>query len=84
MKPAPVTLADVDAAAARIRGLAIVTPCVRSAWLSDITGAEVWLKLETRQPIGAYKIRGAANALARLKAAEPDTEFVVTASAGNH
>jgi threonine dehydratase len=44
----------------------------------------VWLKLETVQATGSYKIRGATNALARLKAARPDVTTVITASAGNH
>ena len=84
MIPPVVSLADVDAATDRIRGIAVPTPMLRSAWLSDEAGAEVWLKLEAVQPTGSFKIRGAAHALARLKAAFPDTARVVTASAGNH
>jgi threonine dehydratase len=78
------TLADVDAAHARVRGCAWHTPLVRSAWLSDRTGADVWLKLEMLQTTGSFKIRGALNALSLLKAARPDVTTIVTASAGNH
>ena len=52
------------AAARRIAGSAWRTPLVPSVWLSEITGADVWLKLETVQATGSFKIRGAANALA--------------------
>jgi threonine dehydratase len=78
------TLTDIQSAAERIKGIAWRTPLVRSAWLSDVTGGAVWLKLEIVQATGSYKIRGAANAIARLKAARPEVATVVTASAGNH
>jgi len=59
------------------------TPLRRSAWLSSIAGADVYLKLETLQPSFSYKIRGAWNAVLSLeKSGTPPT--VVTASAGNH
>ncbi len=80
----PPTFDDVVAAGGRIATVARKTPLVRSAWLSTITGGEVWLKLETEQLTGAFKIRGAANAIARLKAAQPSITTVMTASAGNH
>jgi threonine dehydratase len=57
---------------------------VPSVWLSQITGADVWLKLETVQATGSFKIRGAANAVARLKEINPSLGCVTTASAGNH
>jgi len=78
------TAADVEAAANRIAGVVRRTPLVRSAWLSTVTGADVWLKLETAQETGSFKIRGAANAIARLKASQPALTTVMTASAGNH
>ena len=78
------TISDVHAAADRIRSTAWKTPLVPSPWLSDVARASVWLKLETVQATGSYKIRGATNALARLKAARPDVATVITASAGNH
>ena len=82
--PRAVELPDVAAAAPRIVGSAWRTPLVPSQWLSRITGADVWLKLETVQATGSFKIRGAANAVARLKEADPSITGVTTASAGNH
>lgn len=71
--------ADVVDAAARLRGRIRRTPVVRSAWLSSIAGADIWLKLEHQQQEGSFKTRGALNAL--LQAGCPRA---VTASAGNH
>ena len=76
-------LADVRAAARRLRGVARRTPLERSAWLSDAAGTEVWLKLETQQRTGSFKLRGAYNAVAVLSAGER-ARGLVTASAGNH
>jgi threonine dehydratase len=59
------------------------TPLVRSAWLSTLTGADVWLKLESLQRTSSFKIRGALNAALAL-AEQGETGDVVTASAGNH
>ena len=78
--PAP-TAADIAAAARRIAGIAWHTPLLRSAWLSDLTGADVWLKLELAQQTGSFKIRGAANAFAALRERQPGVRGVVTASA---
>ena len=78
------TVADVDAAAARIQGPVWRTPLVHSPWLSDATGADVWLKLELVQTTGSFKLRGGLNAVARLVEREPGQLLVVTASAGNH
>ena len=78
------TLSDIRAAAARIAGTVGPTPLVYSHWLSEIAKGDVWLKLELMQPTGSYKIRGAVNALARLKETNPAATTVVTASAGNH
>jgi len=63
------------------------TPLRRSAWLSELTGRDVRLKLETLQPTFSYKIRGAFNAVLRLRDRDPDRALrpaLVTASAGNH
>ncbi|SAK47654.1 hydroxyectoine utilization dehydratase EutB [Caballeronia ptereochthonis] len=76
------TLADVYSARQRIEGRAIVTPLVQSAALSRIAGVPVHLKLETLQPTGSFKLRGATNALAQI--AEQGCTRVVTASTGNH
>ena len=75
-----VSLADVQAAAERIRPLVVRTPLERSPGLSERCGCEVWLKLECFQATGSVKLRGALNALRNMHA--PDR--VITASAGNH
>ncbi|AOK02659.1 hydroxyectoine utilization dehydratase EutB [Burkholderia vietnamiensis] len=76
------SLSDVYRARRRIAGHACVTPLVGSAALSARLGVPVHLKLETLQPTGSFKLRGATNALAEL-AAQHVTR-VVTASTGNH
>ena len=76
-------LGDVFAARKAIAGIAVATPLVASAALSEAAGVEVLLKLETVQPVGAFKIRGAANALARLGEAER-ARGVACCSTGNH
>jgi threonine dehydratase len=75
--------ADVEAAAARLRGVARTTPLERSARLSTATGAQVWLKREDLQVGRSYKLRGAYNLLAQLDPAER-AAGAVCASAGNH
>src|SRR4026207_1149081 len=75
-----IPLSAIEEARRVIAGKAIRTPLVRLN-LFDAT-AEIYLKLENLQPIGAFKIRGAANAIARLSSAELE-RGVVTASAGN-
>jgi threonine dehydratase len=75
----PLGLDDVRAAAARLDGLAHRTPLLRSRTLDARTGAEVVLKGEHLQRAGAFKFRGAANALAAL-----DPSGVCSASSGNH
>jgi len=82
--PGPPDIDDIKAAAERIAGLALRTPLVASPWLSEAAGADVWLKLEIVQRTGSFKIRGAANAVARLCEHDGAVETVVTASAGNH
>jgi threonine dehydratase len=74
------TLAEIRDARVRMGGIALRAPLVQLDLES--APAEVWLKLENLQPIGSFKIRGAANALANLTAAEL-ARGVVTASAGN-
>jgi threonine dehydratase len=75
-------LADVYRARQRLEGRALITPLVQSASLSRMAGVPVHLKLETVQPTGSFKLRGATNALAQL--AEQGCKRVVTASTGNH
>lgn len=80
---APIALHDVLQAARRIRSIVRPTPLERSASLSSAAGVDVWLKLETLQRTGSFKLRGATNAVARLSP-EERARGLVTASAGNH
>ncbi|HEU4657986.1 MAG TPA: pyridoxal-phosphate dependent enzyme [Capillimicrobium sp.] len=78
-----IELADVQAAARRLEGVAHRTPVVRSRTLDARVGAEVVLKAESLQRVGAFKFRGAYNALASMPEAER-ARGVVCASSGNH
>ena len=80
---AAVTLADIRAAAARIHGRVLRSPCPRSIPLSELVGAEVFCKLDLLQRTGSFKERGACNALLLLDDAQR-AHGVVAASAGNH
>jgi threonine dehydratase len=73
----------VQDAAARLRGVAHVTPVMTSRFLNDCLGAEVFLKCENFQRIGAFKFRGAYNAMSRLSAGQR-RQGVITFSSGNH
>lgn len=77
------TLEDVRAAAERIRGSVVHTPTLRSQTLSEITGANIWLKFENHQFTASYKERGALNALLLMNEAQRE-RGVIAASAGNH
>ena len=86
-----VELAEIEAAADRIRGVAQLTPLIKATFDSGSDRADgpassdgsLWLKCETRQPTGSFKIRGAYNMLAQLPA-EARAAGVVTYSSGNH
>ncbi len=78
---AELTLADVMAAARTISGTAARTPLVPSPHLTGVSGQDFLLKLEIAQPIGAFKLRGAANAILNLPAG---AEGVTCCSTGNH
>ena len=78
-----ITLDDIKAAAARLEGHVERTPCRYSRTLSEITGAEVWVKFENLQFTAAYKERGALNKLLLLSD-EERSRGVIAASAGNH
>jgi threonine dehydratase len=76
---------DVLRARQRIAPHVRRTPLVRSTWLSDASGADVWLKLESLQVANSFKSRGAFNAvIARLERGAARPRQLVTASAGNH
>src|SRR5258708_1573169 len=77
------TLDDIRAAAHRLAGHIERTPCRHSKTLSQITGAEVWVKFENQQFTASYKERGALNKLAQLTE-EEKRRGVIAASAGNH
>src|SRR3954453_846819 len=79
----PPTIADIRAAAERIHGAVIRTPMLVSRTLSEIIGAEVWLKFQNLQFTSAYKERGALNKLIQLTP-EERARGVIAASAGNH
>ena len=89
MNPSTANLVSIDsirAAAARIAPIAMKTPLVRAAFpgvSGHKTGREIWLKAESLQPIGAFKIRGASNKILQLM---PDeiARGVITYSSGNH
>jgi threonine dehydratase len=77
------TFADIQDAARQIAGVAHRTPVVTSRTMNDRTGARVHFKCENLQRAGAYKIRGAYNAMSRLTADER-RRGVLTYSSGNH
>jgi threonine dehydratase len=79
MELTPPSLADIHGARDRIAGAALRTPLTR---LEVGEGQEIWLKLENLQPIGSFKLRGAANAIG-LRTREELQNGVWTASAGN-
>lgn len=76
-----VTIEEISAAAARIKGIAVKTPLVRAPF-PGVRG-DVWLKAESLQPIGSFKLRGAANKILQL-APEEIRRGVITYSSGNH
>lgn len=77
------TLADIEAAALRLRGEVVDTPCLHSRTLSSLAGCEVFLKFENHQFTASFKERGALNKMAQLSAAER-AAGVLAVSAGNH
>ncbi|MFF9817292.1 pyridoxal-phosphate dependent enzyme [Streptomyces sp. NPDC014006] len=83
MTPAPITLDDVRDAAERIKGVAHRTPVLRSRTLDERVGAEVFLKCENFQRVGAFKFRGAYNAASRLTPGQLE-RGIAAYSSGNH
>ena len=76
-------LNDIHRAAQRLAGQVLNTPCVASRTLSQVTGAQVFLKFENLQFTASFKERGALNKLAQLTAQER-AQGVIAMSAGNH
>lgn len=76
--------ADIEAAAKRLEGQVLDTPCVESKTLGQIAGCQVFLKFENLQFTASFKERGALNKLATLVASGAPLKGVIAASAGNH
>jgi threonine dehydratase/serine racemase len=83
MRTYPCSLADVRAAAERIRGFVHRTPVMTSETLDRLSGRRLFFKCENLQKVGAFKYRGATNAVRKLTDAEA-ARGVVTHSSGNH
>ncbi len=81
--PPMVRLSDIRQAAQRLQGQVLNTPCVESRTISQLTGAQVFLKFENLQFTASFKERGACNKLAQLSDAQRQ-RGVVAMSAGNH
>ena len=79
-----VTLADIRAAATRLAGQVLDTPCVESRTLGQILGCQVFLKFENLQFTASFKERGALNKLMTLVESGQPLRGVIAASAGNH
>ena len=84
-----IELHDIERAAARLQGQVINTPCVYSRTLSELTGAQVYLKFENHQFTASFKERGACNKLTLLieeqkQRGDPPLAGVIAMSAGNH
>jgi threo-3-hydroxy-L-aspartate ammonia-lyase len=77
------TFADIQAAATRLHGIAHRTPVLRSRTLDELLGVQVYLKAENLQRMGAFKFRGAYNAVSALSASDR-SHGVVAFSSGNH
>jgi len=78
-----IELADIEAAAKRLEGVAVRTPLLQSAELDEIAGGSVLLKPECFQTIGSFKIRGAYNLMSQLSPQQA-SNGVVAWSSGNH
>lgn len=83
MSTLAVSLADIEAAAARLEGVAVETPLIESPALNERLGLRVLIKAETLQRVGAFKFRGAYNRLVQLSP-EERKRGVVAFSSGNH
>src|SRR2546422_8456796 len=78
-----ITFKEIEDARERIAGAVYYSPCPPSIPLSEITGMEIFCKLDNLQRTGSFKERGARNALSQLSA-DQQKRGVVAASAGNH
>ena len=80
----PITFSDISRAHVSIRSGIVRTPCIQSPFLSEIAGANIFLKSEFRQFTGSFKERGARNAIQKLLQEDERPVGVIAASAGNH
>ena len=78
-----ITLADIEAAATRLAGVAHRTPVLRSRTADERTGAQVFFKAENQQRMGAFKFRGGYNALSQFTP-EQRRAGAIAFSSGNH
>lgn len=79
------TVLDIYQARRRVHGRVLETPLRPSSWLSSLADGQVFLKIESANLTGSFKIRGAINAALRLaEGIDSETPTIVTASAGNH
>ena len=83
MTPLAITFDDIQAAAQRLQGVAHRTPVLTSRHINERTGAQVFFKAEHQQRMGAFKFRGAYNALARFSP-EQRQRGAIAFSSGNH
>ncbi|MCC5906683.1 MAG: pyridoxal-phosphate dependent enzyme [Balneolaceae bacterium] len=81
--PQITTFTDINKAAERIKPHAHRTPVLQSSWFNDQTGAELFFKCENFQKVGAFKFRGACNAIMKLPKRDGE-KGIVTHSSGNH
>jgi threonine dehydratase len=79
----PISFADIEAAAARLRGVAHRTPVMTSRTANEMTGAQLYFKCENLQRMGAFKFRGAYNALAQFTP-QQKARGAIAFSSGNH
>ncbi len=76
-------LSEIEKAAERLKGVAAETPMIHSAYFSQESGNDIWIKPENLQNTGSFKLRGAFNRISQLTE-EERARGIVTASAGNH
>ena len=78
-----ISIGDIETAASRLKGVAVVTPLLESPYLNDIAGRRVLVKAEVLQRTGSFKFRGAWNAVTALQEQDPG-RGVIAYSSGNH
>ncbi|MDX1641205.1 MAG: pyridoxal-phosphate dependent enzyme, partial [Balneolaceae bacterium] len=77
------TYQDIETASERIADAAHKTPILQSSYFNNLTGADLYFKCENFQKVGAFKFRGALNAISKLSPTEGE-KGIITHSSGNH